>query len=446
MVSGQDRIVFRLPEDRGNLLKRLKPRSILYDRSLLNDVAGIFEDVSRRGDSAVRSATKTFDKSILPEIVLSSDYVEGCVSSISSSLRKAIETAGSNIEQVNKALMPEPFWEKEIRQGTVIGEKVTPLESVGLWIPAMKGPLISTALMLVCAAKVAGVENITIGMPPSKNGLGDPGTVAAAKLAGASGFVVGNGAAVIAGFSIGTESIPEVEGIFGPGPGAIAAAMSIAFSYGKKTVMGIGPTDSVIIADDTADPEKVTYDLINEAEHGTDSSSILITTSSELAEEVDKLLYEAIEKVEENRKRVLRKVFGVNGMGAIIVSPDIESACNFVNDYAPEHLMVVCEEKRQKEVISKIKNAGEILIGEYTPFSAGNYAIGITAVLPTSGFSKVVSGVTCRDMIKYSTIGNLTKEALQEIYPTIRDLGEYEGFPCHIKAAEIRVAGSNEVA
>lgn len=432
-------LLFEWPKDKDKLLKRVEPRKVLYDRNLLNGVFKIFEDVNQNGDIAVKSATHTFDKVELSDILLSKSYVKSCVSSISPSLRDAIEIARGNIEQVNKALMPEPYWEKEIRCGTKVGEKTTPLESTGLWIPARKGPLISTALMLVVCAKVAGVEKIIVGMPPMKNGLGDPGTVAAAKIVGATDFVVGNGVAVIAGFSMGTKSIPETKGIFGPGPGAIAAAMSVAFSYGKRTVMGIGPTESVIIADNSANPRNLACDLLNEAEHGSDSSSLLITSSYELAKEVERHLYIAMEKVEKNRKKVLQIVFGSEGMGAIILTPDIELACDFVNDYAPEHLMIVCEDRNQRLVIGRIKNAGEILIGGNTPFSAGNYAIGITAVLPTSGFSKIVSGITCKDMIKQSTVGSLTREALEKLYPAIKAIGEYESFPCHVKAAQIRI-------
>jgi len=432
-------VLFELPKDKKKLIRKLALHQVLYDRELLNGVFRIFDEVEQKGDVAVKSATQIYDKVDLSNIKLSESYVDTCTSSLSSSLRNAIENGIRNIKEVNNVLMPDLYWEKQIRPGTMIGEKVTPLESVGLWIPARKGPLISTALMLVVAAKVAGVETIIVGMPPLKIGLGDPGTIAAARLAGASDFVVGNGVAVIAGFSIGTESIPEVKGIFGPGPGAIAAAMSVAFSYGKRTATGIGPTESAIIADDSANPKILAYDLISESEHGPDSSSILVTPSYDLAKEVEKHLNDVIEEVEGKQKNVLRTVFGNDGMGAIVVTPDINSACDFVNEYAPEHLMVVFKEKKRDRIIDRIKNAGEILIGESTPFSAGNYAIGITAVLPTNGFAKIFSGITCKDMIKQSTVGMLTKEALKELYPTIKEIGEYEGLPCHVKATQIRI-------
>jgi histidinol dehydrogenase len=193
------------------------------------------------------------DKVTVDKIRVDEEYIKQCVNGLSSELRNAIEKAIKNIAEVNEAIKPEEFWTKEIRPGTIIGEKCTPLSSVGLWVPARKGPLVSTALMLTVAAKVAGVKRIIVGMSPKPDGKGDPATIAAAKLAGADEFVVGNGVGIIAGYSIGTNSIPEVDGIFGPGPNAIAAAMSVAFSYGKRTVVGIGPTEGAIIADDSAD-------------------------------------------------------------------------------------------------------------------------------------------------------------------------------------------------
>ncbi|WNQ13372.1 histidinol dehydrogenase [Paenibacillus aurantius] len=276
-------IVYQIPKQKELLTERYKTHKTLLNRDVLNGVLSIFDEVAIKGDEAIRSLTKKFDEVDLEGLILSDDYVEGCLSSLTPSLRSAIEQAiGNDVQTANLAMLPKT-WEKEIRPGTVIGEKVVPLDSVGIWIPARKGPLISTAIMLVAAAKTAGVGRIMVGMPPLANGLGDQGTVAAAKLAGADQFVIGNGVGIIAGFAQGTNSIPNVDGIYGPGPGGIAAAMSVAMTYGKKSVLGIGPTECVILADETADPLKIAYDLINEGEHGPDSSSILVTTSAILA-------------------------------------------------------------------------------------------------------------------------------------------------------------------
>ena len=427
--------LFKLPDEDEILRKRLTPRKNLLDSSLIADITAIFKNVAASGDNAVIEATEKFDHIKISSARVSDKYITRCLSELSPGFRNAVEKAINNIKEVNEALMPEPYWQREIRPGTIIGEKITPLESVGLYIPARKGPLVSTALMLVTAAKVAGVSNIVVGMPPQENGQANPSTVAAAGIAGADMIVMGNGVALLAGMTAGTESIPEVDGIFGPGPAGIAAAMSVAFSYGKKTVVGIGPTDCAVIADDSADADWIARNLMCEAEHGPDSSVLFATTSEKLALKVATILLERIPRVDEKRRPILSRVFGKDGMGAIVIVPDIKNACKIIDEFAPEHLMVACSADTQEKVLSVIQNAGEILLGHNTPFSAANYAIGITAVLPTSGFAKAFSGITCKDMITTSTIGSLSENALKELRDIINSIGEHEGLPCHVEAA-----------
>ncbi|MFC1839498.1 histidinol dehydrogenase [Thermodesulfobacteriota bacterium] len=427
--------IFEIPKDENKLRDRLSPRKKLLDGSLIADVTILFNSVMTDGDGAIKEATEKFDKIKITSVKVPEEYIEKSVSGLSEPFKEAVETAIRNIKEVNEALMPRPEWRKEIRPGTVIGEKSTPLDSVGLYIPARKGPLVSTALMLVTSAKVAGVGNIVVGMPPQEDGKANPSTAAAARIAGADSIVIGNGVALLAGMTIGTESVPEVDGMFGPGPAGIAAAMSVAFSYGKKTIVGIGPTDCAVIADESASPEWIARNLMCEAEHGPDSSVLFATTSKGFAEKVEEILSDRIPMVEEKRRQILMKVFGEDGMGSIAVVPDIDSACKIIDEYAPEHLMISCDEISQEEILAKIKNAGEILLGHNTPFSAANYAIGITAVLPTNGFAKAFSGITCKDMMKTSTIGALSESALKELKNTIDMLGEHEGLPCHVDAA-----------
>ncbi|MFC3770834.1 histidinol dehydrogenase [Paenibacillus sp. GCM10012303] len=431
-------MIFNLPQDQEKLDERFRSHNKLFDREVLTGVLAIFDEVARSGDEGIRSATRKFDQVELDRLELTATYTEACINGLPPSLRSAIGLAIRHVHEVNTEMLPRS-WEKEIRPGTVVGEIVRPLDSVGIWIPARKGPLLSTAIMLVVAAKAAGVPTIVVGMPPLKDGTGDPGTVAAAKLAGADRIIIGNGVAIIAAFAQGTESVPEVDGIFGPGPGGIAAAMSAALMYGKKAALGLGPTECAIIADGSADPERAAYDLINEAEHGPDSSAVLVTTSAALARQVEERLGICIGGMPEDRRRYLQQVFGPDGKGAIVVTPTIEEACDCINGFAPEHLMVVGEPQTEQRVIELVRHAGEVLIGGYTPFSAGNYAIGITAVLPTNGFAKAFSGVTCKDMVKVSTTGRLTPEALRELAPVIREMSGYEQLPGHRKAADIRL-------
>ncbi|MCR2805888.1 histidinol dehydrogenase [Paenibacillus soyae] len=428
-------LIYRIPEQARELAERYKSHKTLFDRTVLSGVLAIFDEVGADGDEAIKRRTLQHDQVELKELALSEAYAKECVASLKPAMRDAVERAIRHVAEVNREMLPAS-WEKEIRPGTIIGEKVSPLDAVGIWVPARKGPLVSTAIMLVTAAKTAGVKRIIVGMPPLANGLGDPGTVAAATLAGADQFVVGNGVSIIAAFAQGTSTVPEVDGIFGPGPGGIAAALSMAMTYGKKSVLGIGPTESIILADETADSRLTAYDLLNEAEHGPDSSAILVTPSSALAEKVEAMLRDCIEETEEPRRTVLRQVFGPDGKGAIIIAPDWNASCDWINAFAPEHLLIKCAKMKEELALSRIRHAGELLIGEYTPFSAANYGIGITAVLPTNHFAKAFSGVTSRDMVKQSTIGRLEREALAELYPIIRELGTYEQLPCHVRAAD----------
>ncbi|MFB9331043.1 histidinol dehydrogenase [Paenibacillus aurantiacus] len=431
-------ITYRLPEQQEALIQRFQKHKTLFNRELMNDILAIFNEVGLNGDEAVKRFTQQFDQVSLDTIVLADAFVQECIDSLAPDLRAAIDRAIHNVREVNLAKIPQS-WTQEIRPGTIIGEHVHPLDAVGLWIPARKGPLVSTAIMLVAAAKAAGVKKIVVGMPPLQDSYGDPGTIAAAKLAGADLFVVGNGVSVIAGFAQGTASIPEVDGIFGPGPGGIAASMGVAMTFGKKSVLGIGPTECVVFADETADPWRTAHDLINEAEHGPDSTSVLVTTSARFAERVEAALWQCIDEIDGVRRQYLQSVFDSAGKGAIVVTASLEQAAEFINWFAPEHLMVVCSEQNEARFVELIHNAGEILIGPDTPFSAANYGIGITAVLPTNHFARTFSGVTAKDMVKFSTIGKLSNQALREIYPIIKELGEYESLPAHVRAAQIRV-------
>jgi len=431
-------LILTVPDDAEALAQRLSPRRKLFDRALLADVAAIFDDVAERGDQAVLDATGRFDGVTLDAIRLSDAEVAACTGSISGELRQAIEVAIRNIAEVNRALMPERLWRTEIRPGTVVGEKVAPLPAVGLWVPARKGPLVSTAIMLAVAARVAGVPRIVVAMPPCADGRPDAGTVAAAALSGAGEFLIGNGVAVIAALTVGTESVPEVDGLFGPGPGAIAAAMATAFGYGKRTTMGIGPTDGMVLADESADPHLVACDLLTEAEHGPDSVTVLVTTSRALAEQVAAELAAGLDGMVEPRRGYAEHVFGPEGMGCLVVASDLDAAVAVANDFAAEHLIIACDEATAEQALCRIEHAGEILLGHATPFSAANYAIGITAVLPTGGHARQFSGVTCRDMVKCATIGSLTPAALAELAPTIVTLARHEGLHGHAAAAQER--------
>ena len=313
-------MIYEYPNDVTEIEAKLRGRKVLYDKNLLGSVNEIFDQVATQKDDAVSRLTEEHDGVRVDAIRVSDAYISQCCAEIPESLHAAITHAKGNIEEVNKHFLPNEQETVELSAGRTVGERIRPLASVALWVPARKGPLISTALMLVCAATVAGVRRICVGMPPDEKGRANAATVAASKIAGAHEIYVGNGVGLIAAFTLGTRTIAEVDGILGPGPGGIAAAMSIAYSYGKKTVLGIGPTDSAILCDEFADPNLLAYDLVNEAEHGADSSAILVTTSRRIAEETEKALVTLVSTFgDQTRKAILREVFSESGYGAIVL-------------------------------------------------------------------------------------------------------------------------------
>jgi histidinol dehydrogenase len=285
--------------------------------------------------------------------------------------------------------------------------------------------------MLIGAARAAGVERIAMLTPPLPSGGWEPQTLAAGWIAGATEFYVGNGVALIAALCHGTESVRDVDGIVGPGPAAIAAAMAIAGCLGKRTTTGLGPTDCANLADVSAEPTNAALDLLAEAEHGKDSASLLVTPSRELASAVLAQLERHMQTLPAARRDVVQHVFGPAGQGALVVAP-WDAAVDLINDFAPEHLMLAGPAARARA--PQIRHAGEVLLGQDSPFAAANYAIGVSAVLPTSGAARSNSAVTARDFLRLSTWASLDAEALEALRPTIVALATAEGLPAHANA------------
>lgn len=430
--------VLTCPRDQALVTERMARREALIDASLVTSVHAIFGQVKEQGDRAVRAVTRAHDGVDLGTFQVSERAIDAAVQQLPPDLRRAIDVAGARIERVNRDLVPRDVV-REMEPGVRVGELYRPLDSVALWVPCRKGPLLSTALMLVTAARVAGVPRIVVLMPPGADGSADFATLAAARLAGAHDCFVGNGVALLAAAAHGTESLPRVAGVFGPGPGAIAVSMALAGMFGLKTVVGIGPTDCAVLADESADPRLVAWDLASEAEHGPDSAALLSTPSEALARAVAAELAGIIERAPATRRNNLLRVFGRGGRGMLVVSPDFAAACALSARFAPEHLSLVCRPERREAALVAVV-AGEVLLGPFTPFSAANYAIGITAVLPTNGAARAMSGITARDMLRTTTVGELDAHALAALTPTIGTLARYEGLPCHAAAAEARRA------
>jgi histidinol dehydrogenase len=423
---------FTLPGDSAALTRRLAPRSAPASIGELSSVLALFEEVRRTGDAAVLKATRQHDGVALPGLAVPARDV--AAAALPAALRAAIERSLQNILQVNTRLLPADT-DDEVRPGTRVGERHRPLDSVAVYVPTRKGPLISTALMLIGAARAAGVARIAMLAPPLASGRWEPQTFAAGMIAGATEFYIGNGVALIAAACQGTESVPRVDGVVGPGPGGIAAAMGIAACLGARTVVGLGPTDCAILADESANATNVALDLMAEAEHGKDSSALLVTPSAALAARVGSEIERQLGAVPDSRRAVLEHVFGADGLGALVVAP-WDEALALIDRFAPEHLMLVGPAAEARA--PRIRNAGELLLGPHSPFAAANYAIGVSAVLPTNGFARSHSAVTARDFLRLSTTARLDAAALAELAPAIVALATAEGLPCHAAAIERR--------
>ena len=408
-------------------------RSTRIDGSLVASVAEIIEDVRSRGDEAILEATEKFDSVRPPDVVVTRDEIEAAMDGLPRRVRTAMERAAERIEKVSRSLLPpEGVWMEELEPGITVGEKTSPLPSVGLWVPSRKGPLASTMLMLTVPARTAGVGEIVAATPPMEDGSVDPATLAAAEIGGATMVVRGNGVALIGAMSSGTDKVPRVEAIYGPGPPAIVAALGYAGIYGARTGPVLGPSECMIIADQSSDPEEVAADLLNECEHGPDSSCILATDSEDLAHQVQMNISTMAERLPEPRRGFVVEALSSTGM--IIIVDSLDEAAALVNEFAPEHLQIALEGERQSRVLELVNNAGEILLGQSTPFSAANYAMGITAVLPTGGSARAFSGINARDFVKTSTLGRVEREALGKVCDVVEVLGEVEGFPAHVEA------------
>lgn len=424
------------------ILARMGKRRPSFDETLFEDVSEIIEEVRERGDEAVIEATADFDSVKLASILVGAEERRAALDSIDPDLLSVLREAGQRIEKVNLRFMPESAALEEVEPGIWAGRKVSPLSAAGLWVPCRKGPLASTMLMLAVPARVAGVKEVVAATPPLSDGGVDPVTLAAADVAGVSRVVRGNGVALIAAMAFGTESVPRVEAIFGPGPPAISVAMAYVGMYGVRTGPAMGPSECMIIADGSADAGEAARDLLSECEHGPDSSGVLVTDSRAFAELVQSRLVSIVEELPEPRRGYATGAMADRGM--IVVVDDLGRAADLANAYAPEHLQIAVEGEKQGRLLDGIRNAGEILLGQSTPFSGANYAMGITAVLPTGGSARAFSGIDVNSYLKASTLGRVDREALPGLCRIVRALGEAEGFPAHVESCLRKLDGDKK--
>ncbi|MGB0210381.1 MAG: histidinol dehydrogenase [Ilumatobacteraceae bacterium] len=423
-------------------------RSALFDRGLddifnpdlRRDISMLINDVHDRGDRALCEALARFDGiDVGPEGLRVSD-TEWESASISPEVDRAIDAAITNLRAFNEQQLERSgAWSHEVTPGLVFGEKVTPIASAGLFTPSGKASYPSVTYQLAVPAIVAGVPEIAVVVPPVPGGAGevDPAVLVVCRKLGIRNVFRVNGPAGIAALGFGTETIPKVRKIVGPGSPAVTIAQVEMQRHGVATMMLLGPTESLVIADHTADVMRLAADLLIEAEHGTDSAVVLVTPSASLVDAVETELERQLADLPEVRATAARASLGVNG-GAVIVD-SLDTAVAFANRYAAEHLQVAVADSEVEQVVDGIVNAGEILIGQHTPFSAANFVIGCPASLPTSGFAHVSSGITAQTFLKRTAVARADEAALAQMAPAITALADHEGFPAH--AAAIRRRG-----
>ncbi len=426
------KIVKLTKESKNNLLEGLLKRSPNSYGQYEAAVNEIIEDVKNRKDAAVFEYTKKFDKAHInaSNIQVTEEEMAAAYEEVDTSLLEIIRKAIVNI-RVYHEKQKQYSWFDSTPQGTILGQKVTPIESVGVYVPGGKAAYPSSVLMNVIPAKVAGVENIIMTTPPDKDGKVTPTTLVAAKEAGVSAIYKVGGAQAVAALAHGTESIPKVHKIVGPGNIYVALAKKAV--YGHVSIDSIaGPSEILVLADETANPRFVAADLLSQAEHDELASAILITTSEELAKKVSEEAAHFTEVL--SRKEIIQK--SLDNYGYILLADTMEEAIETANEIASEHLEIVT--KNPFDTMTRIKNAGAIFLGEYSSEPLGDYFAGPNHVLPTNGTAKFFSPLSVDDFIKKSSIISYSKEALEPIYKDIVSFATAERLTAHANSIAVR--------
>ena len=414
-------------EDWQSLLQR--PTKTVND--IETTVNQIFDDVQKNGDTAVNKYTQLFDGVTLDTNLVSEEEIKAANNLVSDELKQAIVTAQKNITAFHLAQKTDKVF-VETTSGVECWQEKRPIQKVGLYIPGGTAPLFSTVLMLAIPAQIAGCKEIVLCSPPNKEGKIHPAILYAANLCGVTKIIKVGGIQAIAGFTFGTKIIPQVYKIFGPGNQFVTVAKQLATKYGVAIDMPAGPSELLVVADDSANTSFVASDLLSQAEHGTDSQVILVSTSKNLIDEVTKEVQKQV--LDLPRKDIAEKA--IANSKSILVETD-EIALKLINEYGPEHF-IVCT-KNNDFYIDNIANAGSVFIGNYTPESAGDYASGTNHTLPTNGFCKAYSGVNLDSFTKSITFQKISKEGIKNIGNAIELMSEAEGLQAHKNAVTLRL-------
>lgn len=409
----------------------LVKRPVLKREEISETVQNIFDEVKKNGDHALFDFNKKFDAVDIENLSPSIDEVENSENLISEDLKNAIQTAKENITKFHQSQKAE-IQKIETTKGVICWRENRAIEKVGIYIPGGTAPLFSTVLMLAIPAQLAGCKEIILCTPPDKNGEVNPAILYTAKLCGITKIFKTGGAQAVAAMTFGTESIPNVYKIFGPGNQFVVAAKELAQNNGVAIDMPAGPSEVLIIADENAVPEFCAADLLSQAEHGSDSQVIFISTD-------EKILEETMEETQKQLENLPRNEFARQSLSNshFILIKSLDEALEFSNLYAPEHLILAITDF--DKYIPAIENAGSVFLGNYSCESAGDYASGTNHTLPTNGFAKNYSGVSLDSFVKKITFQNLSKEGIQNLGKTIEVMAEAEGLFAHKNAVSIRL-------
>ena len=394
-------------------------------------VKPIFEKVARNGDKALRKFAKEFDHVKLDSLLASQEEIQAAAAQLSPELIEAIALAKSNIEKFHAA-QATPELVVEVMPGVTCSRKSVPIQRVGLYIPGGTAPLFSTVLMLGVPAALAGCAEVVLCTPPNREGNIHPAILYTAQLVGISKIIKVGGAQAIAALTFGTESVPQVDKIFGPGNQYVTAAKQMATKYGVAIDMPAGPSEVLVYADETAIPAFVAADLLSQAEHGVDSQVVLVSPFEDFAKKV-------VVEIRLQLKSLSRKDIAAKALknSCAVILEDTDSAIALINDYAPEHLILALA--NEEAILDKIYNAGSVFIGNFSPEAAGDYASGTNHTLPTSGYARNYSGVSLDSFVKKITYQKITAKGLQALGPAVEIMAANEQLDAHKNAVTLRL-------
>lgn len=411
---------------------RLIRRNTLDTEALRETVRTVLEQVRTEGDKAVLELEEKFDKVQLSALRVTEEEFEEAEQRISPALKEAIRTAYQNIRTFHAA---QQFEGKKIvtTPGVCCWQKAVAIQKVGLYIPGGTAPLFSTVLMLATPARIAGCREVILCSPPNREGKIHPAILFAARTAGVDAVFKAGGVQAIGAMAYGTESVPKVYKIFGPGNQYVTAAKQQVSLRDVAIDMPAGPSEVCVLADETARPAFVAADLLSQAEHGVDSQAILITTSATL-------LQQTAEEVQRQLERLPRRELAERSLenSKLILVKDMETALEMTNEYAPEHLII--ETADYLDIAGRVVNAGSVFLGHYSPESAGDYASGTNHTLPTNGYAKAYSGVSLDSFIRKITFQEITREGIRSLGPTIQEMAANECLDAHKNAVTVRLA------